>query len=216
MKVDIYLNILYVPVTRFVKVKRILVIGAGVMGHGIAQVAAMSGYQVNLVDIKEEFLQRALERINESLKKLHAKGKLLEDPSSVMGRIKTMVAMPEEEETYAKAVEGVDFVIEAVPEVLELKKKIFYIVDKYAEPHAILSSNTSSLPISEIAEATGRPEKVVGMHFFNPPVILKLVEVIRGSKTSDETVNVTVDLAKSMNKVPIVVKKDVPGFIVIE
>ncbi|WP_075049869.1 3-hydroxyacyl-CoA dehydrogenase/enoyl-CoA hydratase family protein [Ignicoccus islandicus] len=196
------------------EVKRILVVGAGVMGHGIAQVAAMSGFNVRLIDIKEEFLERALSRIRESLEKLQAKGKLKESPEVVLSRIETMVANPEDEESYAKAAKDIDFMIEAVPEILELKQSIFRTIDKYAPKHAILTSNTSSIPITEIAKATQRPEKVAGMHFFNPPVILKLVEVIKGEKTSDETVNVIVELAKKMGKVPIVVKKDVPGFIV--
>ncbi len=195
-------------------VRKVLVVGAGVMGHGIAQVAAMSGLNVRLIDIKEEFLQRALSRIRESLERLKAKGKLRESPEAILSRIETMVANPEDEESYAKAAKDIDFMIEAVPEILELKQSIFRTIDKYAPKHTILTSNTSSIPITEIAKATQRPEKVAGMHFFNPPVILKLVEVIKGEKTSDETVKVIVDLAKRMGKVPIVVKKDVPGFIV--
>ncbi len=196
------------------EVKKILVVGAGVMGHGIAQVAAMSGFQVRMIDIKQEFLDRAMQRIKESLEKLYAKGKLKEPPEEVLKRIETMVANPNDEKSYAEAAKDIDFMIEAVPEKLELKQAVFSTIDKYAPPHAILASNTSSIPITEIAKATKRPDKVVGMHFFNPPVILKLVEVVRGQQTSDETVNTTVELAKKMGKVPIVVSKDVPGFIV--
>ncbi len=196
------------------EIKRILVVGAGVMGHGIAQVAAMAGYQVRMIDIKQEFLDRAMQRIKESLEKLYSKGKLKEKPEDVLKRIEPMVANPDDEESYARAAKDIDFMIEAVPEILDLKRAVFSTIDKYAPPHAILSSNTSSIPITEIAKATKRPDKVVGMHFFNPPVILKLVEVVRGAETSDETVKTTVELAKSMKKVPIVVEKDVPGFIV--
>ncbi|NPA84830.1 MAG: 3-hydroxyacyl-CoA dehydrogenase/enoyl-CoA hydratase family protein, partial [Crenarchaeota archaeon] len=184
------------------------------MGHGIAQVAAMSGFQVRLIDIKQEFLDRAMERIKESLEKLSAKGRLSEPPEEVLKRIETMVADPSDERSYAEAAKDIDFMIEAVPEKLELKQAIFSTIDKYAPPHAILASNTSSIPITEIAKATKRPDKVVGMHFFNPPVILRLVEVVRGKETSDETVDTTVELAKRMGKIPIVVNKDVPGFIV--
>jgi len=197
-----------------VEIKRILVVGAGVMGHGIAQVAAMAGYQVRMIDIKQEFLDRAMERIKASLEKLHSKGKLKEPPEEVLKRIEPMVANPEDEKSYAEAAKDIDFMIEAVPEILELKRSVFSTIDKYAPKHAILSSNTSSIPITEIAKSTNRPDKVVGMHFFNPPVILKLVEVVKGAETSEETVQITVDLAKSMGKTPIVVKKDVPGFIV--
>ncbi len=196
------------------EIKKILVVGAGVMGHGIAQVAAMSGFQVRLIDIKQEFLDRAMQRIKESLEKLQAKGKLKEPPEVILKRIEPMVANPSDERSYAEAAKDIDFMIEAVPEKLELKQAVFSTIDKYAPPHAILASNTSSIPITEIAKATKRPDKVVGMHFFNPPVILKLVEVVRGQQTSDETVKTTVELAKKMGKVPIVVEKDVPGFIV--
>ncbi|AEM39286.1 NAD-binding 3-hydroxyacyl-CoA dehydrogenase [Pyrolobus fumarii 1A] len=189
------------------EIKTVLVVGAGVMGHGIAQVFAMNGYRVRLVDIKEEFLRRALERIRASLEKLASKGALREPIDAVMARIETSTDL-------RKAAEGIDYMVEAVPEKLEIKRQVFKTVDEVAPPHAILTTNTSSIPISEIAEATSRPEKVAGMHFFNPPQILKLVEVVRGAKTSDDTVETIVALAKRLGKEPVVVRKDVPGFIV--
>ena len=189
------------------EIKRIGVIGAGVMGHGITEVAAIAGYEVWMSDIADDILKRALERIEASLKKFYSKGKIKEEVSQVMARIHTTTELK-------KVVEDADFIIEAVPENLDLKKKIFAEADKYAPKHAILATNTSSLPISEIAEATGRPEKIIGMHFFNPPPIMKLVEVIRGKETSDETLNITVELAKKFGKTPVIVTRDIPGFIV--
>ncbi len=188
-------------------IRTVLVVGAGVMGHGIAQVFAMNGYRVRLVDIKEEFLRRALERIKASLEKLAAKGALREKPEDVLARIETSTDL-------RGAAEGIDYMVEAVPERLDIKRNVFRTVDEVAPEHAILTTNTSSIPITEIAEATSRPDKVAGMHFFNPPQILKLVEVVRGAKTSDETVETIVALAKRLGKEPVVVRKDVPGFIV--
>ncbi len=199
------------------RIRRIAVIGAGTMGHGIAEVAAMAGYEVLLADISEDILRRALERIRWSLGKLYEKGRLREQPDAVMARIRTIVDVDEKgnyTREFAEAIREVDFVIEAIPEKLELKQQLFRFLDEHAPPHAILATNTSSLPISEIAAATRRPDRVVGMHFFNPPPLMPLVEVIRGDKTSDETVRVTVELAKRFGKQPVVVKKDVPGFIV--
>ncbi len=188
-------------------IRTVLVVGAGVMGHGIAQVFAMNGYRVRLVDIKDEFLKRALERIRSSLEKFASKGMLRERPEDILARIETTTDL-------RKAAEGIDYMVEAVPEKLEIKRQVFKTVDEVAPEHAILTTNTSSIPISEIAEATSRPEKVAGMHFFNPPQILKLVEVVRGAKTSDDTVETIVALARRLGKEPVVVRKDVPGFIV--
>ncbi len=199
-----------------VEVKTITVVGAGTMGHGIAELAAMSGHKVYLADISKEILDRALERIRWSLEKLSQKGQLRESVDTVMSRITPVISVRDGEytEELAKALAESDFIIEAIPERLDLKQSLFAFADKHAPPHAILATNTSSLPITEIAAATKRPEKVVGMHFFNPPVLMPLVEVIKGEKTSDETVEATVALAKKMGKQTVVVKKDVPGFIV--
>ncbi|MEM2460751.1 MAG: 3-hydroxyacyl-CoA dehydrogenase NAD-binding domain-containing protein, partial [Candidatus Hadarchaeales archaeon] len=185
------------------EIKKIAVLGAGAMGHGIAQVAAMSGFEVNLMDIKDEFVEAGIEKIKWSLDKLVQKGRISqEDADNALKRIKKFLSVGD-------AVKDVDFMIEAIPEKLDLKKQAFAEADKNAPKHAILASNTSALPISEIASATTRPEKVVGMHFFNPPQLMRLVEVVRGEKTSDETVRITVELAKKFGKEPVIVNKDV-------
>jgi len=199
------------------EVRRITVVGAGTMGHGIAEVAAAAGYEVWLADISREILDRALERIRWSLGKLYEKGQLREHPDAVMERIHTVVSLAEGggfSEEFARVLESTDFMIEAIPERLELKRELFRFADEHAPERAILATNTSSLPISEIAAATKRPDRVVGMHFFNPPPLMPLVEVIRGERTGDATVETTVGLARRMGKQPVVVKKDVPGFIV--
>ncbi|MEB3851973.1 MAG: 3-hydroxyacyl-CoA dehydrogenase/enoyl-CoA hydratase family protein [Desulfurococcales archaeon] len=197
-------------------IKRIAVVGAGTMGHGIAEVAAIAGFEVYLADISEEILRNALEKIRWSLSKLSEKGQLRESVDAIMARIKPVVNLRDGEytEEFRRALSESDFMIEAIPERLDLKQKLFAFADEAMPEHAILATNTSSLPITEIAAATKRPEKVVGMHFFNPPPLMPLVEIIRGAKTSDETVRVTFELAKRFGKQPVVVKKDVPGFIV--
>ena len=185
-------------------IKKIAVIGAGTMGHGIAEVAALSGFEVALIDISWDFLNRAKERIMDSLNKL-AEKKQINDPNEVMQRIKFDISY--------EVAKDADFAIEAVPEKLELKREVFRKLDSITPPHAILATNTSSIPISDIAEATNRKDKVVGMHFFNPPVIMKLVEVIPSKYTSKETVEITVELAKKMNKIPVSLKYEIPGFV---
>ncbi len=187
-------------------VKTIAVMGAGTMGHGIAEVAALAGFNVLLRDVNDQILSRAMDNIRWSLQKLHEKGQLREDPAQVLSRIRATVDLVE-------AVRGADFVIEAAFEDIDVKRQIFTEVDKHAPPHAILSTNTSSLPISEIAAFTSRPHAVIGMHFFNPPPIMKLVEIIMGNATSRETLSAALDLARRLGKEPIVVNKDVPGFI---
>ncbi|MET1128467.1 MAG: enoyl-CoA hydratase-related protein [Thermoproteota archaeon] len=199
------------------RIKRIAVVGAGTMGHGIAEVAAIAGYEVVLADISEDILKNALERIKWSLGKLYEKGQIRESPEAVMSRIKTIISVDSQgnyTDAFKSELAACDFMIEAIPEKLDLKQQLFKVADEVMPPHAILATNTSSLPITEIAAATSRPERVVGMHFFNPPPLMPLVEVIRGKETSDDTVNVTVELAKKMGKEPVVVNKDVPGFIV--
>jgi enoyl-CoA hydratase/3-hydroxyacyl-CoA dehydrogenase len=189
------------------EIKRIAVMGAGAMGHGIAQVAAVSGFDVNMRDISQEFLEGGMKNIRWSIGKLVDKGRISSaDADKALKRIKTLVPLKE-------AVENADFVIEAVPEILKLKQQIFKEIDSYAPSHAILATNTSALSITEIAEATNRPEKVIGMHFFNPAQLMRLVEVIMGKKTNDDARIVTTDLAKKFGKEPILCKKDIPGFI---
>ena len=187
-------------------VKKITVIGAGDMGHGIAEVALLAGYRVAMQDVEQRFVDRGLTRIKESLDKLVEKQKVTAENKNVMlGNIKTFVDI-------AEAVKDADFVIEAVPEIMGLKKKVFQALDSAAPKHAILASNTSNMSITEIASVTERPEQVVGMHFFNPAVLMKLVEVIKGDKTGEAMVQLTYDLALKMNKVPVRIEKDSIGF----
>lgn len=191
------------------KIQKVVVIGAGLMGHGIAQILAqIAGYEVYLKDIKQEFLDTGMGRIKWSLGKLVEKEKLTQsDADAVLGRIHPTLDMKE-------AVSEADFIIEAVPEKLELKEKIFSEIDSLAPKEAILTSNTSSISISRMAKATKRPDKVCGMHFFNPVQIMKLVEIIRGEKTADDTVAIVEDVAQKMGKETVICKKDTPGFIV--
>ena len=190
------------------KLKKVAVIGSGAMGHGITQLLAMSGIEVAMVDISDEFLQKGMEKIKWSLGKFVEKKRIRqEDADAALSRIKTTTS-------YEEAAKDIDLAIEAVPENMELKKQVFAKLDSIAPPHAILASNTSTLSITEMGNATKRPEKVAGMHFFNPPQMMALVEVIKGEKTSQETIDTLVELAKRLGKTPVIVKKDVRGFIV--
>ncbi len=189
------------------EIKKIGVIGAGAMGNGIAQMAAQIGYEVVLRDIKEEYVERGIKNVDRFLSKSVEKGKLeAAEKDAIMGRIKGTTEMSD--------LKDVDFVIEAVIENLDLKKSVFKELDELCAPHVILASNTSSMSLTEIAAATNRPEKVCGMHFFNPVPIMKLVEIIRGYSTNDETIDITTELAKKMGKITVEVKKDSPGFVV--
>ncbi len=191
-----------------VKISKIAVLGAGAMGHGIAQVCAAAGYNVWVRDIQQEFLDRGKAAIEKNLLKAVEKKKLTEEKAKeILSRIKFTLNL---EETIRDA----DLVIEAVPEVMDIKKQVFSEVKKYAKPECIFASNTSGLSITELGNSTDRPEKFVGLHFFNPVPVMQLVEVIRGEKTSDEVVKICVEFVKSIGKTPVVVKKDVPGFIV--
>lgn len=191
------------------EVRKVAVLGAGLMGHGIAQVAAqVARFDVSLRDIKQEFLDKGMSMINNSLQIFLRKGVITENElKETLQRIRPTLDLKE-------AIADADLIIEAVPENPELKKSILSEVDELAKPDAILASNTSSISITELASATNRPEKFCGMHFFNPPQLMKLIEIIRGAKTSDETVNTIVDVSKKMQKEPVVVKKDCAGFIV--
>jgi len=189
------------------EVKKLAVIGAGAMGNGIAQVAILAGFTVSMHDIEARFVEKGLSTIKESLSKFVAKGKITEDQSrEALSRLFPTTDLK-------AAVADADFVIEAVFEDLDIKKKIFADLDSIAPARTILASNTSSMSITEIASATGRPDRVVGMHFFNPAVLMKLVEVIYAEKSSDMSVNKTFETAKKMGKIPVIVKKDSPGFI---
>jgi 3-hydroxybutyryl-CoA dehydrogenase len=188
-------------------IKMIGVLGAGSMGNGIAQVAAQAGYQVVMRDIEDRFVENGLKAIGKFLAKSVEKGKMTEEQKKgVLGRIKGTIRMED--------LKDVDFVIEAVFEDLELKKNIFKQLDELIRPGVILTTNTSSMSITEIAMSTKRPDKVAGMHFFNPAPIMKLVEVIRGVHTNDETIHTVMEMTKKMGKEPVEVKKDTPGFIV--
>ena len=189
-------------------IKNITVLGSGIMGHGIAQVSAMAGYNVTLRDIEQQFLDKAISKIRWSLDKLVSKEKISKDEGDkIISRIKLVVDLGD-------AVRDCDLVIEAVPEIMELKKKVYAELDKVADDQVIFASNTSTLPITEIANTVSNPEKFIGIHFFNPPQLMKLVEVIPGQKTSDRVVNLTIDFVKSVKKIPVTCRKDVPGFIV--
>jgi len=189
-------------------IKNITVLGSGIMGHGIAQVSAMAGYNVTLRDIEQQFLDKAISKIRWSLDKLVSKEKISKDEGDeIISRIKLVVDLRD-------AVHDCDLVIEAVPEIMELKKKVYTELDKVAGDQVIFASNTSTLPITEIANIVSSPEKLIGIHFFNPPQLMKLVEVIPGQKTSDRVVNLTIDFVKSVKKIPVTCRKDVPGFIV--
>jgi 3-hydroxybutyryl-CoA dehydrogenase len=189
------------------EIKTIAVIGSGIMGSGIAQVAAAAGLNVRLRDIKDEFLDHALATIETSLGRMVKKGKLGEsEKAGIINRINPTTELK-------PAVEGVDYVIEAVPEILELKLEVFRELDALASKHVILATNTSQFRITSIAAATKRPEKVVGTHFFNPPVMRRFVEIIRGLDTSDETLQTTLDLFMKLDMETIVCQKDSAGFI---
>jgi len=179
------------------------------MGHGIAQVAAQVGkYEVNLRDVEQRFIDSGMNMIKDSLQRFVKKGQLSEaDMNAILARIHPTLDLK-------GAVANADLVVEAVPENVELKKTTFREVDSYAPAHAIIASNTSSVSITEMASATRRPEKVCGMHFFNPPQLMKLVEIVKGAKTSDETVQTILAVAHKMEKETVLVKKDSPGFIV--
>ena len=189
-------------------IKTVAMIGAGDMGHGIAEVALLAGYRVNLYDIKDEYVDLGKKRIFASLDLLLSKGKI---PAELDTAIREQLLKTTTD--LADAVGNADLVIEAIPEIMDLKKKVFADIDQLAPPHALLASNTSTMSITEIATATNRPEKVLGLHYFNPAVLMRLVEVIRAEKTSDETMQIGMDFAAREKKVGVYVKKDRPGFI---
>jgi len=190
------------------EIKNITVLGSGIMGHGIAQVSAMAGYNVVLRDIEQKFLDKAMGKIKWSLDKLVSKEKISEDQrDEIFSRIKPIVDLND-------AVRDSDLVIEAVPEIMDLKKKVYAELDKVTSERVIFASNTSTLPITEIANTVSRPEKLIGIHFFNPPQLMKLVEVIPGQKTSNAVTDLIINFVKSVNKTPVTCRKDVPGFIV--
>lgn len=185
---------------------KIMVLGAGTMGAGIVQNAAASGFEVVLRDIKQEFVDRGIKGIEKNLTKMVDRGKLdAAAKDATMAKITGTVDMA--------AAKDCDLIIEAALEVMEIKKSIFKELDELCKPECILASNTSALSITEIAAATGRPDKVIGMHFFNPVPAMKLVEIIRGANTSQATFDAIKDLSLKMGKAPVEVN-EAPGFVV--
>jgi len=190
------------------EIKKVAVIGAGAMGTGIAYACAAKGYNVSIRDINEDLVKRGMGIIRNLIATGVDRGKMTpREAEETMKRIKGTTDI-------AEAVKDADLVIEAVFEDMDLKKNVFKELEKASPPHTILASNTSTLSITEMGTATKRPEKVVGLHFFNPAYIMKLVEVIWGEKTSEETTKTVTDFAISLDKEPVQVKKDIRGFIV--
>lgn len=186
-------------------IQKVMVIGAGQMGSGIAQVCAQAGYDVKLNDMKQEFFERGLGVITKNLTRDVEKGRKTEDEkAAILGRISMSLDLQDASD--------VDIIIEAAVENMEVKQSIFKQIDQIAPAHAILATNTSSLPITEIAAVTNRPEQVIGMHFMNPVPVMKLVEIIRGLATSDEVYKSVEDMTVKLSKTPVEVN-DFPGFI---
>jgi enoyl-CoA hydratase/3-hydroxyacyl-CoA dehydrogenase len=189
-------------------IHKLTVLGSGVMGHGIAQISAMSGYEVVLRDIEQKFLDKAMEKIKWSLNKMVEKRKLSQvDADKIYARIRPIVDLRE-------SLKDTDLLIEAVPEDLSLKRKVYSEVDNIAEQKTLYASNTSTLPITEIAALTSRPSNFIGLHFFNPPQLMPLVEVIPGKNTNPAVVDVAMNFIKDLGKQPVLCSKDVAGFIV--
>lgn len=189
------------------KIQKVAVIGAGLMGHGIAQELAQGGYEVGLNDVTDEALEKAIVRIRDNYAMLEREGLLSQGKGEkAIGLVQTSVDI-------GVAIDGADLVIEAVVEDLALKLDIFGKLDAWCEPQTILATNSSSYMPSKIAVVTDRPEKVVGMHYFNPPFLMPLVEIIKSDQTSDQTAQVAYDLMVKIGKSPVMVQKEIPGFI---
>lgn len=187
------------------EIKKVMVVGAGQMGNGIAQVSAQTGWETVLYDINMDLVNKGIANIEKNLARDVSKGRRTEEEkAAIMGRLKPSTSLDDAAD--------VDLVVEAIIENFDIKKKVFEQLDAIAPPHAILASNTSSLPITQIAAVTKRPEKVIGMHFMNPVPVMRLVEVIRGLATTDEVYQIIEDASIKMGKVPVWCK-DVPGFI---
>jgi enoyl-CoA hydratase / 3-hydroxyacyl-CoA dehydrogenase len=190
------------------KIQRVAVIGTGLMGHGIAQSFAMKGYDVYLLSRSKDSLDRAVQEIEWSLGKFVKKGSLSRDETeAVLSRIRTTTS-------YVEAVGDADLAVESVSESMDLKRRVFAKIDEVAPSHTIIATNTSTLSVTEMGRATKRPEKTVGMHWFIPPQLTQLIEVIRGSDTSSETLDAVMDVSRKLGKTPILCKKDARGFIV--
>lgn len=188
------------------EIKNVAVVGGGTMGNGIVHVFAMGGYDVTLIELKKEFADRALAMIGKNLSRMVSKDKISEEEKKqTLGRISTSLDM-------GKTVQEADLIVEAVNENFELKKKIFQTLDQRAPRSSILASNTSSISITRLAGVTGRPNRVIGMHFFNPVPVMKLVEIVRGLDTADEVYKAVEAIAQKLGKIPVPVN-DSPGFV---
>ena len=188
-------------------IKKPFVVGAGIMGAGVGQLCAQKGYEVTVVDISEEIVEKAKGKVRAGLSRRVEKGKITqEEMESVLSRINWSTDLDMAKES--------DFVVEAVSENLGVKKEIFKKLDSICLPETILATNTTALSVSEVASATSRADKVIGMHFFNPAVIMKLVEIIRGEKTSEETIATAKKFAENLGKTPITTSKEAPAGIV--
>ncbi|MFB0564182.1 MAG: 3-hydroxyacyl-CoA dehydrogenase family protein [Candidatus Aminicenantaceae bacterium] len=188
-------------------VKKPFVIGAGIMGSGVGQLCAQKGLEVTVVDVSDEIVEKARAKVRAGLARRVEKGKIsTEEMESVLSRMNWS--------TDLKSAQESDFVIEAVVENLDVKKEVFRELDSLCPPQTIVATNTTALSVSEIASATSRPDKVIGMHFFNPAVIMKLVEIIRGENTSEETIATTRTFAEDLGKIPVVTVKEAPAGIV--
>lgn len=186
-------------------IQKVFIAGSGLMGSGIAQVCAQAGIQVFMTDIHQDILNRALKNISWSLSKFIEKGKVSENLETVMSRIRTSMDFT--------AGGQVDLAIEAVFERLDLKQEVFRKLDEICRPETLLASNTSAIPITELAALTKRPEKIFGLHFFNPVPMMDVVEVIKGVRTSEEAMQTGVHFVRTIGKEPIRVERDVPGFL---
>jgi 3-hydroxybutyryl-CoA dehydrogenase len=183
-----------------------MIIGSGLMGSGIAQVCAQAGIQVFLHDVSKDVLEKAIKNINWSIGKFIQKGSLTEDHESIIGRINLI--------TDIKSAQDVELTIEAVFEKLELKQEIFQKLDKNCNPDCLIASNTSAIPITELAAVTNRPDKVLGLHFFSPVPMMQAVEVIKGAATTEETATSGKEFVLQIGKEPIMVNRDVAGFVI--
>lgn len=188
------------------KIKKVAVLGAGEMGHGIAENCAIAGYEVWIRARRQSSLEEGMKRITDGLFKLQKKG-VIKDTNEVLSRIHPTTDLK-------TAVEDADLLIESIPEVFEQKVEVFAECDKIAKPECIFATNTSTMSITKLAKATKREDRFIGMHFFTPVVIMEIVELTRGEKTSDETLNTCIEFLKTLKKTPIVLNKETPGFIV--
>jgi 3-hydroxybutyryl-CoA dehydrogenase len=189
------------------EVRNIAVLGLGIMGHGIAQVSAQSGFNVFAYDINEEAISKGITGVSKSLERMTSKEKISrEEADLTLSRLHTSTDL-------RKVAEQADIVIEAIPEVLDLKKELFRKISSSLRPEVIIASNTSQFSISDLASATDRPDRFIGMHWFNPPQVMRLVEIVRGLETSDATLKTVQDLCGRFGKKTVVCRKDMPGFI---